>query len=97
MPTDTSSFALLNFRNQDGVGSSLGERSVQPFGGDGLHVDAAKTPDASGPLTSTPKSGDTSARTVQLTVALNGHSSQAIGSDTNHAGDTEAPGKLISP
>ncbi len=28
---------------------------MQPFEGDGLHVDAAKPPDASGPLTSTPR------------------------------------------
>ncbi len=33
----------------------LGMRSVQPFGGYGQHVEAANTPDASVPHTSTPK------------------------------------------
>ncbi len=32
-----------------------GMRSVQPLGGDGQHVEAANTPDASAPLISTPK------------------------------------------
>ncbi len=31
------------------------KRSVQPLGGDGSHVEAANTREASAPLTSTPK------------------------------------------
>ncbi len=37
------------------VVADQGERSVQPFGGDGPHVEAANTREASTPLTSTPK------------------------------------------
>ncbi len=58
-----------------------GERSVQPFGGDGPHVDAATTPDASAPLTSTPKKEVISTRPEPL----NGRSSLNIGSGTEHA------------
>ncbi len=44
-----------------------GTRSVQLLGGDGLHVDAAKLPDASAPLTSTPTRGkDSSTRSALL-------------------------------
>ncbi len=40
---------------------------MQPLGGDGLRVDAAKLPDASAPLTSTPnKREDISTRLVLL-------------------------------
>ncbi len=72
-----------------------GERSVQPFGGDGPHVDAATTPDASAPLTSTCKKEVISTRSVQPTSPLNGRSPQCIGSGTQHAGDMGAHGKLI--
>ncbi len=41
-------------------------RSVQPLGGDGQHVEAANTPDASAPLTSTPRRGDISTRSALL-------------------------------
>ncbi len=72
-----------------------GERSVQPLGGDGPHVEVANTPDASAPLISTPKRENFSIKNGQSAVALNGHSSQGIGSATNQAGDSEAPSKLV--
>ncbi len=43
-----------------------GMRSVQPLGGDGQHVEAANTPDASVPLISTPRRGDISTRSALL-------------------------------
>ncbi len=66
-----------------------GERSVQPLGGDGPHVDAAKPPDAPGPLTLTQNKEDTSTRNVRPQSALNG-----LGSGTNHAGTLGSSGKL---
>ncbi len=75
-----------------------GMRSVQPLGGDGPHVEAANTRDASAPLTSTPKRREnTSTRPVQPAAPLNGRSSQGIGAGTQHAGDLGAPGKLVIP
>ncbi len=73
-----------------------GERSVHPLGGDGPHVEVANTPDASPPLISTPKRENFSITNGQPAVALNGHSSQGIGSATNQAGDSEAPSKLVA-
>ncbi len=72
-----------------------GKRSVQPFGGDGPHVEAARTPDASAPLTSTPKKEVISTRNAKPAAAMNGRSSQGMGSGTQHAGDLGAPGKLV--
>ncbi len=73
-----------------------GERSVQPFGGDGPHVEAANTREASAPLTSTPKRKEnTSTRNAQPAATLNGRSSKGIGYGRNHAIDLEAHGKLV--
>ncbi len=82
-------------KKSEPVVADRGERSVQPFGGDGPHVDAATTFDASAPLTSTPKKTENaSTRNAQLESASNGLSSQGIGYGTNHASNLEAPGKL---
>ncbi len=62
-----------------------GKLSVQPFGGDGPHVEGANTPDASAPLTSTPKRGDD-----RLTYGL---SSQTAGYGMHQTGDLGASGK----
>ncbi len=73
-----------------------GERSVQPFGGDGPHVEAANTREASATFTSTPKRREnTSTRNAKPAAALKGRSLQGIGSGTQHAGDLGAPGKLV--
>ncbi len=72
-----------------------GKRSVQPFGGDGPHVDAATTPDASAPLTSTPKEEHISTRSVQPATPLNGRSSQGIRSGIPHDSASGTRGKLI--
>ncbi len=73
-----------------------GERSVQPLGGDGPHVVAANTREASAPLTSTPKRREnTATRNAKPAAAMNGRSLQGIGSSTQHAGDFEAHGKLV--
>ncbi len=73
-----------------------GKRSVQPFGGDGPHVEATNTRDASAPLTSTPKKREnTSTRNAQLQSALNGRSSKGIANGRNHAINLGAPGKLV--
>ncbi len=67
-----------------------------PFGGDGPHVEAANTREASAPLTSTPKrTENASTRNAQLESASNGLSSQGIGYGTNHASNLETPGKLV--
>ncbi len=66
-----------------------GQRSVQPLGGDGQHVEVANTPEASAPR----KGENVSIRNAQLAGAMNRRSSQGIGSGTSHAGDLEAPGK----
>ncbi len=71
-----------------------GERSVQPFGGDGPHVDAATTPGASAALTSIPKKEVISTRSVQPATRWNGRSSQEIGSGIPHASTLGARGKL---
>ncbi len=71
-----------------------GERSVRPFGGDGPHVDAATTPDASAPLTSTPKKEVISTRSVQPAARWNERNSQGIGSDIPHASTLGERGKL---
>ncbi len=73
-----------------------GELSVHPLGGDGLHVEGANTPDSSAPFISAPKRENVSIKNGQPAVALNGHSSQGIGSATNQAGDSEAPSKLVA-
>ncbi len=72
-----------------------GERSVQPLGGDGPHVEAANTREASAPPTSTSKEEHISTRNAHPAAAFNGRSSHGIGSSTQHAGDFEAHGKLI--
>ncbi len=73
-----------------------GERSVQPLGGDGPHVEAANTRDASAPLTSTPKKREnTSTRNAQFQPYSNGLSSQGIGYGINHISNLEMPGKLV--
>ncbi len=63
---------------------------MQPFGGDGLYVDAAKTPDASAPLTSTPKR-------MENTSTIGGRlGSQTTRYGTHQAGDTEKSIKLVT-
>ncbi len=72
-----------------------GMRSVQPLGGDGPHVEAANTREATAPLTSTPKRREnTSTKNAQLQSALNGLGSHGIGHGINHASALGAPGKL---
>ncbi len=71
-----------------------GKRSMQPFGGDGPHVEAANTRDASAPLTSTPKMEVISTRSVQPASPLNGRSSHGIGFGTEHSSALGARGKL---
>ncbi len=71
-----------------------GERSVQPLGGDGPHVEAANTREASAPLTSTPKKEVISTRNAQPATPLNGRSSQGIGSSIPHASALGTRGKL---
>ncbi len=77
-------------KKSEPVVADRGERSVQPFGGDGPHVEAAKTREASATLTLTPKKEDISTRPFQPTSPLNGRRS-----GTQHAGDLGAPGKLV--
>ncbi len=72
-----------------------GERSVQPFGGDGPHVDAANTCEASAPPTSTSKEEHISTRNAHFASAFNGRSAQGIGPGIQHAGDLGVPGKLV--
>ncbi len=77
------------------VVADQGERSVHPFGGDGPHVEATNTCEASAPLNSTPKKEVISTRSVQPATPMNGRSSQEIGSGIPHASDLGARGKLI--
>ncbi len=89
------SFAAAEVRkDSEQAVADQGERSVQPLGGDGLHFDAAKTPDAPGPLTWTQNKEDTSTRNVRPQSALNGLGSQNMGPGTNHAGPLGTSGKL---
>ncbi len=73
-----------------------GERSVQPLGGDGPHVEAANAREASAPLTSTPKEEHISTRNAHPAAALNGRCSQSTGSGRQHAGDLGASGKSVT-
>ncbi len=69
---------------------------MQPLGGDGPHVEAANTREASAPLTSTPKKREnTSTRNAQIAAAFNGRSSEGIGYGRNHASNLGAPGTLV--
>ncbi len=72
-----------------------GERSVQPLGGDGPHVDTANTCEASAPPTSTSKEEHISTRNAKPAAAFNGRSSLGIGSGIQHAGDLGVPGRLV--
>ncbi len=67
---------------------------MQPFGGDGPHVEATNTCEASAPLTSTPKKEVISTRSVQPATRWNERNSQGIGSGTEHACALGARGKL---
>ncbi len=76
------------------VVADQGGSSVQPFGGDGRHVEATNTCEASAPLTSTPKKEAISTRSVQPATRWNERNSQGIGSDVPHASTLGARGKL---
>ncbi len=81
-------------KKSEPVVADQGERSVQPLGGDGPHVEATSTCEASAPLTSTPQKEVISTRSVQPATRWNERNSQGIGSDIPHASDLGACGKL---
>ncbi len=94
--TKDLSFSYIAAKKSEPTVADRGKHSVQPFGGDGPHVEAARTRDASAPLTSTPKrTENASTKNAQLESASSGLSSQGIGYGRNNASNFEAPGKLM--
>ncbi len=89
------SFSYLAANKSEPTVADQGERSVQSFGGDGPHVEATNTREASAPLTSTPKKEVISTRNAQPVNALSGRDSQSIVSGTQQAGDLGELGKLV--